>query len=1027
MTMFQKFLSHVLKAPKLIAVIIVFLFALTFATVRGLRVDLFPPLNFPILNIITEIPSFSSLEMERQITLPIESTVSGVLGVTKVRSTSATGISMVSVEFQWGTDMLIARQLLIESLSALRSQLPTDADPTIENLSATLSLIEGYSLQGGQDLVSLRDTATYQLKPRLQQIPGVYKVIVMGGRVLEYTVRPNPYLMIKYDIALDNLKDALANNNILATPGVVNNFSQELVLYSNGQFGDESEIGSVVLAVKNGIPIRVRDVAKVLKTFQYERGDTSENGSPSVIINILKQPNFDTGVVAGAIRGEIAKFEENLPKGFTIHNYYDQAQLVQDSVSNVKESVWIGALLVVAVLAGFLRHIKTTFIAILSIPISVATALVLMRLFGIGLNIMSLGGLAIGTGIIVDDTIVVLENIFRWLSTPELKGGLSNMEVILKATSEVLVPVIVSTLANIAIFVPMVFVEGFAGRLFAPVSWTVTFALLASLVVALTVIPTLAHRWLADVNLQHEEEAWYRLYKPPLNMALKRPAFILALALVPILCAAVVFKRLDTEFLPALDEGAILLQTVMPPGVSVNEAMRLNLKIENWLKAIPGVTTVVRRTGHAPGAEDTDNVNHSDIMLKLAPKNQRPVPLDDFIDQLKSKTSPLASVQANYLMPLADKINDALGGVPADLGVDLFGPDLNVLHQYGETLIGKMKSIPGIADLRPPSDIPVPSLQIKIDRKEAGRLGINEKSVYDLLQAYSIGLPATSIRLIQKEIRVILHFSLNGQNLDIESLQSLPLKTAGGSTVPLEQVAQLTYGEIPSEVNHEHLTRKLTITANAKDRNTDSIAQDVQKAITDLKLPASYSWSFSGKYKTEQSAMKNMAMVLGLAVFIVALILWLEFRSWTQVFLILLTLPLAAIGAVFSLWVCHETVNVSSMIGAVMLVGIVVRNGIMLLDYMNLQLEGGLALKEAVYSAAMKRVRPILMTASVTVLGLLPLALGWGTGSELQRPLAIAVIGGMVTSTLLTLVVLPSATLFMMGLQKRHSSSQQAT
>ena len=1008
--MLDRILTQIIKARVLIMVLVGFLLALGFYTYQNLRVDLFPPLNFPILNIITEVPSFSSIEIERQITLPIESAAGSVLGVSKVRSTSATGISMVSVEFQWGTDMILSRQLLIESLSALRAQLPKAAEPTIENLSATLSMIEGYSLQGGSDLIQLRDQAVYDLKPRLQRIPGVYKVLVMGGRTAEFSVKPNPYLMVKYDVSLDNLRDALANNNILASPGVINHFSQELVLHSNGQFADEKEIGNVVISVKSGTPVLMKNLAMITKSFQYERGDTSEQGAPAILINILKQPNFDTGAVAAGVAAEMAHFKASLPKSYSLNNYYDQAQLVEASIGSVKESVWIGGILVVLVLALFLRSFNTTLIATLSIPISVVAAIIMMKLTGSGLNIMSLGGLAIGTGIIVDDTIVVLENIFRWFSSPELSRNKTKIEIIVAATREVIRPVFISTLTNIAIFLPMLLVEGFAGRLFAPVSVTVTFALLASLIVSLTVIPAFANKWLKQMPVaQHKEDLLHRSYHRLLNFVLSWPKSILLACLLPIILVTYGFGKLGVEFLPALDEGAVLLQTIMPPGTSLSEAKRLNLKIENWLKHIEGVVTVVRRTGHAPGAEDTDNINHSDITIKLSEKAKRPVKLESFIEALKAQTSGLASINVNYLMPLADKINDAMGGVPADLGIDFYGADLEQLHLFTEQLVKQMEHIRGLTDLRPSNDIPVPSLEIKIDKNEAGRLGITEAMIHDTLQAFSIGLQATSVRELQKEIPVVLHFATPGENLQREALESLPLRTAGNNTVPIEQVASFKYSSIPSEIYHDHLSRKLTITANIKGRNSSDVAKEVAAAIETLKLPSGYSWTFSGKYQTEQKALANMGFVLLLAVFAVSFILWLEFQSLKQVALILLTLPLAAVGAILSLWLLNESLNISSMIGAVMLVGIVVRNGIMLLDYMNIEMKKGAAIRDAIQTAALKRVRPILMTAAVTVLGLLPLAAGWGTGAELQRPLAIAVIGGILTSTLLTLLVLPAA------------------
>lgn len=1020
----ERALSRILMARGGVAVGSVFLVLLGLALSRGLKVDLFPPLNFPVLNVIVEVPSFSSLEMERQVTLPIESAASGVLGVRRVRSTSGTGIAMVSVEFQWGTDMLIARQLLDEALASVRGQMPPDAQPTIENLSAALAMIEGYSLQGGNDAVALRDQALYDLKPRLQRIPGVYKVLVMGGKVLEYAVYPNPTLLIKYGVTLDDLRSALEANNIATSPGVINDYAQELVLHPNGQFKDAAEIGETVIAVKDGIPVRLSNIARVEGAYEYERGDTSEMGKPAVLINILKQPSYDTGAVAQGVADEIAKFQKSLPAGYAVHNYYDQAQLVNDSIASVKESVWIGALLVILVLFAFLRHTRTTLIATLSIPLSVLAALVAMRGFGIGINIMSLGGLAIGTGIIVDDAIIVLENIFRWLATPALRGDLSNPRIIAKAAAEVAPPVIASTFTNIGIFLPMVLVEGLPGRLFAPVSATVTFALLASLLAALTIIPVMADRWLHAGDLPEEKEGvLHELYDRALQPAFRRPKLAVAMGLAPMLLAVLVFGRLDFAFLPDLDEGAILIQTDAPAGTSLTEARRVNRKLESWAQGIPGVVAVVRRTGHAPGAEDTDNVNHSDIMVKLKPKSQRPLDLQDLIDKLSEKTAGLPNVAVNYLMPLADKINDALGGVPADIGVDLYGPDLDKLHGYAAALMPALEHVPGLADLRPPMDMPVPSLEIMIDKAAAGRLGISERQIYDALQAYSSGLTVTGVRQVQKVIGVVLHFTPAGQNLDLEGLRSLPLRTAGGNTVPLEQVAALGYGNIPSQIMHDHMTRKITLTTNVRGRNAKDAAADVAKAVEALRLPAGYSWDFSGKFAAQQSAMSNMAEVLVLAVAVVALILWIEFGSFAEVGLVLLTVPLAAVGGVGALWVMRQTLNVSSMIGAVLLVGIVVRNGIMLLDYMNLQLAEGRPLKEAVHAAAMKRLRPILMTTVVMVLGLLPLAVGWGTGSELQRPLAIAVIGGILTSTILTLIVLPAAALLIV--KRKHQSSQE--
>lgn len=1023
--MFERFIHRVLNAPVTVGIVVGLIFLAGGIASRHLSVDLFPPLDFPILNIVTERPNFSSLQMEQQVTQPIENAMSGIAGLQKVWSDSGTGISMVSIQFQWGSDMAAARQLVQQAISDAQSQLPAGSPPSLENLSASLALIEGYSLKGGTDLAQLRDLAYYQLRPRLQRLPGVYKVMVMGGSIPQIEVWPSETRMLQYRVSLQDLAQALRDNNVLRSPGLLERSAQEFVLHANGQFQDLSDVAETVVVLKDGVPVRVKDVATVGMGREYERGDASQAGVPAVLITISKQPGADTLTVAGAVRDEIKDFETQLPTGVTLSNYYDQGTLVGDSIGSVKESVWIGALLVVLVLAFFLRSPGATLVAAFSIPISVVCALLLMSIFKIQLNVMSLGGLAIGTGIIVDDTVVVMENIFRWMAMRPANAGRSGLEIaaakkarlpeVVLATREVAVPVLVSTLTNIGIFLPMILVEGFAGKLFAPVSFTVTFALLASLVVALTVIPLMALNWLKHAPAGGPEEAIHAVYGRALAVAMRKPWLTLALAGATVLLALVAMKGLEVGFLPDLDEGAVLLSTLTPPGTSLAETKKVNQSLEQWLGQMPGVLNVVRRTGHAPGAEDTDNANHSDITVKLEAKGKRIVPLASWLEALAAKTANLPNLNVNFLMPLADKINDALGGVPADLGVNLYGPDLEALHGYSDKLLEAMTAMKGLENLQGPNDLPVPSLEVVVNRQQAGRLGISAEAIFDSLEAYTLGLSVTEIQRELKSTKVTLRFPSVGGKPSVTQLQNLPIRTASGNSVPLGQVAALSYSQLPSLISHEHLSRRVTLTTNIQGPNSSDVAAEVTKAISSLKLPPGYSWDFSGKYKTEQAALANMILVLLLSIVVVAVILWFEFQSLPQVMLVLLTIPLASMGAVFSLRLLHQSLNVSSMIGAVMLVGIVVRNGIMLLDQMNRALSGGMPLELAIRDACQKRVRPILMTASVTMLGLLPLALGWGTGSELQKPLAIAVVGGMLSSTFLTLLALPAACKLVLG------------
>jgi CzcA family heavy metal efflux pump len=1007
--MFEKYLRALLRQPVVVAVTLACVVAACLAASKAFQVDLFPTLEFPVLSVVAQAPAFPSLEMERQVALPIENALSGVLGVYRVRAVIATGIANISAYFQWGADMLSARQLLTQALYRTTGQIPRDVDVSVESLSATLGLIESYALRGGTDPVALRDLAEYDLKPRLQGVLGVYRVVVSGGQVREFAVYPNPVLMIENGVFLDDIKTALAENNILASPGIVNSGPQEFTITSNGQFTDAAELENLVVAVKQGYPIRVKDIGKVAEAYQIPRDDSSEKGKPAVLINIYKQPRYDTLSVAAGVNKTIRDFVKSLPPGYTVHNYYDQAQLVGASIGSVKEAVYVGGILVVIVLALFLRDWKTTLAAITSIPISIIAALGLMRLFKVGLNIMSLGGLAVGTGIIVDDAVVVLENIFRWLSAREEGSGLSSRDAIVGAAREVVRPVVVSTLTNIGIFLPMVFIAGFAGRLFAPIGLTVTFALLASLVVALSVIPLLADQWLTQTHLK-ENDAWVnRVYQKPLGFALRRPYAVIGGAVACVVLTVFAFRHLDLEFLPSLDEGAVLLNTAMPPGTSLAETKRVGVLFEKWLAQMPGVVTVARHTGHAAGTLDVDGVNHSDVTVKLLPKSQRPMPIESFLSLLRRKSRDLTDVQVEYLMPLEDKINDAMGSTPFDIGVAFFGADLDELHRFSAGLLARMHHIKGLIDVHPPDDKPLPAVTVHIDKAAAGRLGIPVRSVFDALRAASQGLTATAVRLVFKSVGVVLHLvSPNGQ-FNASAMGDLPLRSVVGDAVPLEQVAEIGYGEVPSKIYHEHLQREVMVSANIENRNVRDVASDLAKAVAEMKLPAGYTWTFTGKYKSETDMLGNMGVVLLLAVIIVAVILWFEFRSVIQTLLILSAVPLAGVGAFASLWIGGQSINVSSMIGAMMLIGIVVRNGILMLDYMNAGLAAGLDVKEAAAQAARKRVRPILMTASMTILGLVPIAAGWGTGSELLRPLAIAVIGGMLLSTLLTLVVLPAS------------------
>ena len=971
----------------------------------SLPLGLLPNLNFPSLSVVVENQGLTAKELEKQVALPVESAMSGIYNVRRIRSVSVSNISLISIQLKWGADVEFARQQVIQKLAIIQGSLPKGSDVSVETLSNTLGQVESFVLTGGSSLLDVYDFAKYRLRPALLQQNGVFQVLIFGGLAPEYGVFLDPEELQKFDLSIADIRDAIARNNVATIGGVLDLGAQSFGIMPRTRLTDIKSIENTIVAVRNNVPVRIKDIANVRLTHLPYRGGAEDSKTPSVAIQIVRQPNANVVDVTRGIDAFLKGYK--FPSGVSIKKYYDQSEVVYEAVRGVEEAVVLGAALVGLILLVFLRSWRASLVAFASIPTSLLSSIVFMRYFGMSLNIMSLSALAIATGMVIDDAIVVIENFFRHR---ELAPNNSVADVFLHAAIEVAGPVLSSTITTVAIFVPLIFLTGLAGRLFSPVGVIVSIVMTASLVFAFTLIPSVGPHLIRG-QPHAARKSWIgETYSKYLRKSLRARGWIVTIVIV--LCAASfwILGRLNREFLPLLDEGSILMNVDGPPANSLGETVRtVHLLLDHVLHD-PDIKTIVSTIGHAPGMQDTDTMNHADVTARLVPRNQRKKTIEQLFKIFRKRARAFPGVSVDFTMPLQDKLNDAIGGVSAAIGIKIFGDDLTVLEQLANEAAAKLSKVRGVQDLHPSSIVPVPSLDISLIRGTSNSLGVSRQDLNDAVQAMSYGVEATRVQALYKEIPLMLRYE--GTNDDIptlhlEDLSNVPIRTAGGRFVPLSQIARLRFVDVPSRIEHEHASRYVTVSCNVSGATNQSVVKAIRKIMADLHLPEGYSYEIGGSFAAQKDATKGVSSIATIAIFLVAVILWMEFQSLRETFLVLLTIPLSTIGASLALWIFHQTLNVSSLIGLVMLIGVVLRNGIVLVDYIHAAVKNGTPVDLAIEQGARIRLRPILMTALSEILGLSPLAFGIGSGAALEQPLAIAVIGGLITSTFLTLFVLP--------------------
>ena len=1041
-----------------------------FRMFQSAPIDVYPDINPPRITVLTEAHGWSPEEMETLVTLPIESAMNGAPDVTKVRSSSAIGLSLVFVEFEWGMDIYLARQMVSERLLLVAPNLPEGVDaPIILPTSSLLGEIMEYALisEGELDPMEMRDIADWVVRFRLQSQGGIANVINIGGYVKQFQVFVNPERLVSYGISLEDVAHALSKSNDNAAGGFLIKGARELMIRGLGRIASVADIENVVIDVReHNTPVLVKDVAtvKIGSLPEIRRGAGSHNGEETVLGKVVKQPGINTLALSDKVVSELESLEKSLPEGVKVEVEYAQADLIRRAVDTVKDALRDGAILVVIVLIIFLFNIRTALITLTAIPLSLIIAVIVLLWQGGTLNIMTLAGLAIAVGMVVDDAIVYVENIFRRLQEYFHLRDLGDetdetpTQVVTRASDEMRVSIVFATLIIILVFLPLFSLSGIEGRMFRPLGWAVVISMAASLLVALTVVPVLSDlllgrvrdiplhepipgvdpsrkrisnvfrnlvvQWrLFIVKLAPDSDVetaltlqpvvmWIkRAYRPILSLVIRLRWIVVAVALLLVILTCASIPRLGREFLPVMDEATFTISVFSPPGTSLNESTRIGREMEVRLKTeISEVTSVSSRTGRAEADEHAHDVNTHEIVVNFHPPDKREKTREDLLAEVREllSTENFPGVQVSVGQPIQHRLDHLLSGVSAQVALKLFGPDLDMLRQKAEEIEAVMSEIDGVADLQVEQQVQIEQLQIKVKRFEAARYGLSVQDITHFAEAAFKGETVSQIIQGQRQYDLVVRIDPTLVTT-VESFGNLKLRTPSGAFIPLKQVADISFGFGPNTINRENVSRRIVIQCNVQDRDLGNFIDEVEKEIeAHVDIPEEYFLTYGGQFESQQRAQRRILIQTGFVCIGIFILLYLAMSSIRLSILVILNLPLALIGGVVSVFLTGGVLSIPSMVGFILLFGIAVRNGIILISHINALRSEGMPLYDAVMKGASERISPVLMTALTTGLGMLPLALAHGSGAELQKPLAIVISGGMITATFLTLLVLPA-------------------
>lgn len=985
---------------------------------KSLEIDIFPDLNAPTVVIMTEAHDMAPEELERMVTFPIETAINGSNNLRRVRSSSSMGFSVVWAEFDWGTDIYQARQTINERLATIIEILPENVEkPILAPQTSLLGEVMIFSITSDSlSQMELRTMADWKFRPRLLSVPGISQVTIIGGEVKQYQILANPNKMEYHGVTLSELIASCEDINQNSSGSFIDEYSNRYLVRGIVRTNDPEVISNTVIKSINGSSIRIKDVARVTIGAAPSIGQGSYNGKRAVIVTLSKQPNINTLDLTENLHLTLNELKAELPSSVQIHeNIFEQAHFINNAVSNVQVALFEGAFLVVIILFVFLMNVRTTFITIIAIPLSLIIAALTLKFLGLTINTMSLGGMAIAIGAIVDDAIIDVENVYKRLKENAVKpiaDQQKKLKVIYLASLEIRASILNATLIIIVAFIPLFFLGGMEGRMLQPLGITFIVSLFASLVVALTLTPVLCSILLVDKRslLRFNKDNWVvrnlkSVYERALKKVLRQGTAVVIITSILLFISIALIFSFGKTFLPPFNEGSLTINLATHPAVSLDESDKIGKEAEKILLTIPEIKITSRKTGRAEQAEHSFGVNVSEIEVPYTLTDRTK---DEFLEEVRYKLSAIPGIIIEVGQPITHRIDHMLSGTRSNIAIKLFGNDLQNMYMIAQRVKSEVEGIDGVVDLFVEQQVETPQIKIKPRREMLARYGITLKEFNDFVNFAIGGEKVSDVFEGEKKFELILRFD-NMYRDKIEAIKSAKIDVAGGYKVPLIQIADVVSGSGPNSINRENIERKIVISANVAGRDLGSVAEDIRTKVEEsIILPEGYHIEYGGQFESAANASRILLLTTIGAIFIIFLILYQEFKSTKIAGIVLLNLPLAIIGGVFAIWLFSGVISIPSIIGFITLFGIATRNGILLVSRYITLCESKMDKTSIIIQGSLDRLNPILMTALTASLALAPLAFnGDQPGNEIQSPMAIVILGGLLTSTLLNLFIIP--------------------
>ncbi len=989
-----------------------------YKTAVSMDIDVFPDLTAPTVVIMTDAHGMASEDVERVVTVPIETMVNGATDVRRIRSVSANGFSFVWVEFDWGTNILTARQIVNEKINGMASKLPIGVgQPVLAPQSSVMGEIIFISMQSDStSLMDLRTIAEWQVRPVILSTGGVSQVTILGGEYKQYQVVVNPELMKNFNVSFNEIIEASKNLSNNSSGGVLREHGNEYILRGVAKTNDINELGNTLIKNVDGKPLTINDVAEITIGAATKMGYASENAKPAVILSVSKQPNANTLDVTKKIETNLNKLNKTLPADIKVNTkIFRQADFIETSVDNVIDVLIEGGIFVIIVLFMFLGSFRTTIISLLAIPLSLLGTIIVLHLLGLNINTMSLGGMAIAIGSLVDDAIIDVENVYKrlkqnHLKLPEEKKPIKT--IVYEASLEIRSSIFNATLIIIVTFLPLFFLSGMEGRMLKPLGLAFVVSLFISLIVAMTVTPLMSQLLLSNskyLEKNKEEKLIVRkmlyFYEKSLQRAIENKKKILVFTIAVLVFSLFIFSTLGRSFLPEFNEGALTISVVTLPGSSLEESNNLGSIVERELKQIKEITSTSRRTGRGELDEhsQTSNSSEIDVNFKLNDKSR-----DEFMSEVRTTLSSIPGITYTVGQPLGHRIDHMLSGTRANIAIKIFGPDINKMYMLGNNIKSKIEKVEGLVDINVEQQINVPQIQINANRQKLIKYGISIKDFNEFIEVAFGNEKLSDIYEGMRNFDLVIKLDKNNYG-SLEGIKNTYIDTYDGKKIPLEEIAEIKSVTGPSSISRENAERKLVVSANVAGRDLRSVMDDIQQIIKDeIKTEEGYRIEYGGQFESEQSASRTLLFTSILSLFIIFFLLYHEFKNVKLSLLILINLPLSLIGGVLTVWLTSGVLSIPSIIGFITLFGVATRNGILLVSNYQRLSNLNYSLNDIVLKGSTDRLNAIIMTALTAALALIPLAFkGDLAGNEIQSPMAVVILGGLITSTFLNVYIIP--------------------